>query len=283
MTTTRLHTDQADAHQRERRHHDEWAAEVSVEHVAVREAFEAPAALENRFILHRMGDLRGKAILDVGCGLGESSVYFALQGARVTAADLSPGMVDFAERLARHHQVSVKGVVCPAETLQVADTSYDFVYIANLLHHVVDKRSVFQEVRRVLRPGGWFFSWDPLAYNPIINVYRRMATRVRSMDEKPLTFGDVAIAKEFLASVRHREFWILSLGLFLKYYLFDRVHPNEDRYWKRILRESPRTLRWWLPLRRCDEALTRLPVVRRLAWNMVMWGQSPVSCGVGRQ
>ena len=36
-------------------------------------------ALENRCILRRMGDLKGKRILDIGAGLGESSVYFALR------------------------------------------------------------------------------------------------------------------------------------------------------------------------------------------------------------
>ena len=48
-----------------------------------------------------------------------------------------------------------------------------------------------------------------------------------------------------------------------------------DRYWKRILSESRENLRWWLPLRGLDEFLTRVPVVRRLAWNMVMWGYKP--------
>ena len=64
----------------------------------------------------------------------------------------------------------------------------------------------------------------------------------------------------------------LTLSLFLKYYLIDRVHPNTDRYWKRIFRETPATLGWWLPLKRIDRVLTRIPLVRCLAWNMVMWG-----------
>ena len=39
--------------------------------------------MENQWILELMGDLRGKKLLDIGAGLGESSVYFALQGADV--------------------------------------------------------------------------------------------------------------------------------------------------------------------------------------------------------
>ena len=46
-------------------------------------------------------------ILDIGAGLGESSVYFALRGARVTAVDISPRMIELAHRLARAHGVEV--------------------------------------------------------------------------------------------------------------------------------------------------------------------------------
>jgi SAM-dependent methyltransferase len=151
--------------------------------------------------------------------------------------------------------------------------SFDIVYIANTIHHVTDQDLLFREIHKALRPGGRFFSFDPLAYNPVIEVYRRMATEVRTQDEAPLTFQHVRMASKYFKNVRHREFWICSLALFLKYYLFDRVHPNQDRYWKRIFRETPGSLWWWLPLRSLDSALARIPLMRRLAWNMVMWGE----------
>ena len=46
---------------------------------------------------------------------------------------------------------------------------------------------------RALKPGGMFFSYDPLTYNPLINVYRRMATAVRTTDEAPLTVADIRL------------------------------------------------------------------------------------------
>ncbi|HPG00937.1 MAG TPA: class I SAM-dependent methyltransferase [Kiritimatiellia bacterium] len=252
-----------------------WAQSVRVEDIRVHDAFEAPTAPENKLILRRMGDLRGRRLLDVGAGLGESSVYFALQGAEVTATDISPGMVDFAKRLAQHHGTSISGVVCPAEQLAVPDASFDLVYVANSIHHMPDKDRFFREVSRVLKPGGRFFSWDPVAYNPIINVYRRMATEVRTENEAPLRVSDLRRVRQHFVNVGHREFWIATLALFIKYYLLDRVHPNQDRYWKRIFKETPRSLWWWYPLFALDALLTRLPFIRFLAWNIVIWGEKP--------
>jgi SAM-dependent methyltransferase len=263
-------SDERSVHRKESEFHDQWAEGTALDEILVKEMFESPAAMENKFILALMGNLRGVKLLDVGCGLGESAVYFAMQGAKVTAADLSGGMIERAISLAKFHGTDISGVVCPAEKLAAADGEFDLVYIANTLHHATDKRAVFGEIRRVLKPGGRFFSIDPLAYNPVINVYRRMAMEVRTADERPLTFADLGMAREFFVDVGHREFWIASLALFLKYYLLDRVHPNRDRYWKRIYRRQ--RLWWWLPMREVDRVLTRIPLVRRLAWNMVMWG-----------
>ena len=262
-------------HKRETEFSDEWAADTPVESIRVRECFEALTAQENQFILTQMGPLKGKRLLDLGAGLGESSVYFALQGAQVTLLDISPGMVDVALRLAALHGVSVEGIVSPVEAFSFPDESFDIVYVANTIHHVVDRETLFASIRRVLKPGGRFFSWDPITYNPVINVYRRMATESRTPDETPLGLADLRRARRYFANVQHREFWIATLVLFVKYYLVDRVHPNEDKYWKRVLRETDASLGWWKVFLALDRVLTRIPGIRWLAWNMVMWGEKP--------
>jgi SAM-dependent methyltransferase len=191
----------------------------------------------------------------------------------VTMTDISSGMVQTGQELAGKYGVEIEGIVSQAEDLGVPAETYDFVYIANTIHHVQDRDALFQKIHRALKPSGLFFSYDPVAYNPAINVYRRMATEVRTEDESPLTLADLRLARKYFPNVQHREFWIATLLLFVKYYAIDRVHPNQDRYWKRILRETPQGLRWWMPLRALDGALTRFPLVRWLAWNMVMWGK----------
>jgi SAM-dependent methyltransferase len=263
------------SHQREADFHDAWADSTSLHDVLVRECFEAPTALENQFILARMGPLAGKKLLDVGAGLGESSVYFALRDAIVTTVDISPQMVATALRLGRKFGVQLDGIVSCAEDLNLPACTYDVIYMANTIHHVHDRAALFEQLNRALKPGGLFFSYDPLAYNPLINVYRRMASSVRTPDETPLKTADIRLARKYFTQVQHREFWISTLLLFVKYFLIDRIHPNRDRYWKRILRETPETLWWWTPLRALDSILTRIPMIRWLGWNVVIWGRKP--------
>ncbi len=269
--------------QKEARFHDAWAAGTRLDDVPVEVALEAITAPENRFILERMGDLRGKRVLDVGAGLGETSVYFALRGAEVTMVDVSPQMVDFAVRLGRSRGVEIAGLVSAAEDINVDCDHYDFAYMANLLHHIGDRDRVLERVRAALKPGGWIFAWDPIAYNPVINVYRGLASKVRTPDERPLTRVDVERMRQYFCDVGHREFWILSLAVFLKYYFFDRLDPNEVRYWKRILKDHDRMPVWFNWLQAADRILARVPGVRWLAWNIVLWGQKPAIAHRGQK
>lgn len=68
--------------------HDDWAKSINIDEVMVDEFFEACTSPENRLILNRLGNLEGKKILELGCGAGEASVYFAKKGALVTATDI---------------------------------------------------------------------------------------------------------------------------------------------------------------------------------------------------
>lgn len=255
---------------KEREFHDRWAATIDVDGIRVRDYFEAPTAPENRFILQHLGDLRGKSLLDLGCGAGENSVYFARQGANCVASDCSPGMVQTAQKLAAANGVQLEGRVIDAMAIDFPDNCFDVVYASNLLHHIPDVSVTLREMHRVLKPGGKACFWDPLTHNPVINVYRRMASAVRTEDEHPLDIGIVGEIESRFSRVEWDTFWLATLWIFLQFYLVERVHPNEDRYWKKIIRERDRLEATYRRLETFDRWLKRIPGMKRMAWNLAV-------------
>lgn len=249
--------------------HDDWARAVRPEDVLVEQAFTQPTCPENRWIDARLGDIRGKTVLELGAGLGEASAWFATRGARVIATDLSGSMLRVAAEVASLHGASIETVQMDGALIAVADNSVDIVYGANVLHHV-DQAQCLREVHRVLRPGGVAAFWDPLRYNPIINVYRRMATAVRTVDEHPLGRDDLNLMRRTFRQVDVRFFWLASLGVFLWFYFGLRVHPNAERYWKKIITDYPSIAPLHRVLSAADCLLLRLPVLRWWAWNMAV-------------
>jgi ubiquinone/menaquinone biosynthesis C-methylase UbiE len=250
--------------------HDRWAAAIDVEGIHVRDYFEACTAPENRFILSQLGEVRGQHLLDLGCGAGENSVYFASRGARCVASDYSPGMVDVALKLAAANGVTVEGRVINAMAIDFPDNTFDIVYASNLLHHIPDPQQTLREMHRVLKPGGVACFWDPLKHNPIINVYRRMATEVRTEDETPLDIALVDFVRSLFSQTIYDTFWLASLWIFLQFYLIERVNPNQERYWKKIIVEQQRLQSEYLMLESIDRLMKKLPLMKRYAWNLAV-------------
>lgn len=106
------------------------------------------------------------AILDVGCGTGESTLAWRRRfpDARIVAVDVSPFMLAVAERkLAPEPRIEVRWA--NAEALPFADASFDVVTASLLLHELPADVSprVLAEMRRVVRPGGAVAVLEPYA------------------------------------------------------------------------------------------------------------------------
>jgi len=227
--------------ERERAFHDRWAAEVEPSELdPIRRAF-CPTTPETTFALKALGDLRGKRLLDLGCGAGETTAWFAMQGATVDAVDISPGMIDVARGLAERLNVSdrVTFHVAPGESLPFPDATFDAVFGHDCLHHM-DFERARDEVRRVMKPSRRAVFAEPLGHNPIINYFRDISPKTRTPDEVPLRFGDFKKLGKGFRSLVHREFQFATLSLFLWFYLVESSDPNQVRYWKKIIVEADR-------------------------------------------
>jgi len=121
---------------------------------------ETPVEAQEKLIEKLLAQLkisREDKILDVGCGLGGSSLYLAKKyDATVTGITLSQKQVDMATQLAgkdRMENVSFK--VEDAQSLaSFADNSFDIVWSLESCEQFYDKRMFIQQAFRVLKPGG---------------------------------------------------------------------------------------------------------------------------------
>jgi tocopherol O-methyltransferase len=103
-------------------------------------------------------------ILDVGCGIGGSSLYLAEKfGAQVTGITLSPVQANRARERARVAGLAAKADFQVANALEMpfADNSFDLVWSLESGEHMPDKVKFLQECYRVLKPGGKliFVTW----------------------------------------------------------------------------------------------------------------------------
>jgi SAM-dependent methyltransferase len=107
-----------------------------------------------------LGEVRGRRVLEVGCGAAAAARWLVTQGAQVVAMDLSAGMLRHAVQAADQTGVRVPLVQADALALPVRDSSVDVACTAfGAVPFVADSAAVMREVFRVLRPGGrWVFS-----------------------------------------------------------------------------------------------------------------------------
>jgi 2-polyprenyl-3-methyl-5-hydroxy-6-metoxy-1,4-benzoquinol methylase len=260
----------------ERDFHNKWASQQDISSIDILKSNQVCTAPEMRYLTKKLGNIQNKKLLDVGCGLGEASVYFAILGAKVTASDLSDGMLKVTSLLAKKNNVTIKTHLASAENMNLLENDkFDIIYLGNLLHHVnID--NTLQKIKKHLKEEGVLASWDPLAYNPIINVYRKIAMEVRTEDEHPLRVADIKTFKSHFKHVETKYFWFFTLIIFLVMALVQRRDPNKERFWKVVLAEGDKWRWLYKPLELLDKILLVIfPPLRLLCWNIVIIAKSP--------
>jgi phosphoethanolamine N-methyltransferase len=111
--------------------------------------------------------LRGKTVLDIGCGLGGVDLHLLRQhGAlQVTGIDIDPALIERSRQLAHKYQVAERlNFICVEPgPLAFDDASFEIVTSKDSIIHVADKPALAADVFRVLEPDGWFVASDWLA------------------------------------------------------------------------------------------------------------------------
>ena len=99
--------------------------------------------------------------IDLGCGTGNYSVYFAGKRFDVTGVDISPTAIDTARDSAKKKKVDCKFIVADVlGDLSEIDCAFDFAFDWELLHHLFpeQRETYVKNVHRLLNPGGKYYS-----------------------------------------------------------------------------------------------------------------------------
>lgn len=218
--------------------------------------------------LHRMelayeslGDLTGKRVLDVGCGLGEHSLLFAWWGAQVTGLDISGASIAIARQRAARFGLTerVSFLETPFELTDTSNGVYDIVWCAGFLHHMLDRLDeVCGALQRLVVPKGFVLLSEPVRLSQAIKVLRRLMPirATHTPNERPLERRDLAVIGSW--------FDIEELGLFGPVSRFQRlILPGSYE-------DASSSRRWCADvLFRVDRQLMRLPSLRATAMIMV--------------
>lgn len=129
---------------------------VSEDFGAAAQSYDEAACLQQRValdLLARMDAPAAGAGLDLGCGTGFSLPLLAeqLRPSELIAADLSPGMIDYARS---HRAVDARWLVADAANLPLAPQSLDWIQSSLMIQWCEDTSAVASEMARLLRPGG---------------------------------------------------------------------------------------------------------------------------------
>ena len=129
-------------------------------------------------------ELKGKVMLDAGCGNGSQSVAYTAHGLEVIAVDLSSGLEHGQAYRHRHEGADPKRVHFVQANLQqppLNPGSLDIIHSAGVLHHTPDTLQTFRALRPLLKERGTFYVWlykyEKLV-TPVVDTLRAVTTRV---------------------------------------------------------------------------------------------------------
>ena len=122
--------------------------------------------------LNHFGDVKGARILDLGCGDGNTSIFFAQRGANVVAIDTSEVAIrTLTEFCVQNDIPNITAVQCSAFDIQELGP-FDFVFGKMILHHLEPFDDFAQILRNTITPGGKAFFYENNAASDLLVWFR---------------------------------------------------------------------------------------------------------------
>jgi ubiquinone/menaquinone biosynthesis C-methylase UbiE len=208
--------------------------------------------------------LKGKDVLEIGCGTGVHARLIAEAGARLSAVDLTPTAVELTRRRLAMHGLEADVREADAENLPYPDASFNFVWSWGVIHHSARTDRIVAEIARVLRPGG----------EVRLMVYHRSS--ITYWVQYQLIRGVLGgrLLRERPAEIANRY----SDGVIARHYTRSEIHelfaPYFDRIGTRVTGQLGEAVPLPAPLRRGVEDRVPLALrrgaLRRWGWFLVV-------------
>ena len=190
-------------------------------------------------------------ILDYGCGIGSSlKKVIEFNPKKITGIDISDISIQKAKKTIKAIDTNVNLLVDNCEKTKFGDNTFDIVYGTGILHHL-NIEICLKEIHRILKPGGKFLFIEPLGTNPLINLYRKLTPKSRSIDEHPLVGKDFNLIKNKFVNSKVKHYGFLTV-IFFPIYL------------------SPKSSIVFKMLRDFDQLLFNFNFFKKLAWSVLI-------------
>ncbi len=163
---------------------------------------------KNRHDQKSLSVIAGKTVLEIGCSSGVMAAKYSQRASHVTGVDISDEGI---EKARQRDIPNARFECCDAHALPFGDNSFDVVIVNSLLHHL-DLKASFEEISRVLNAQGVLIYREPLGTNPLFQLYRSLTPASRTEDERPFTFADLRLFRQYFNLVDMRWFGFFSLA-----------------------------------------------------------------------
>lgn len=168
--------------------------------------------------MEHFGSIEGKTIIDLGCGRGSTSLFFAYYGANVISIDFSEKAIENLSSYCQDNGVyNITPKRMPAQ--EVAELRQaDFIFGSMILHHVEPFDEFAKNLRTVIKPNGKGFFWENNARSKMLVWFRQnivgklWVPKYGDPDEFPLTPDEVDELREhFHVKVEYPELHLFRL------------------------------------------------------------------------
>ena len=236
---------------RERKFHNQLHSSGGEDRTQQNKFYKALYSLQVDFLDSLKTKTKSKDVLDYGCGIGNfAEKVKSFQPKKIVAVDISEEAIKKAKNRSESENSNIEYRVENCENLNLNSDTFDVVYGGGILHHLNLNKSL-NELNRVLKKDGTIIFVEPLATNPLINLYRKFTPKARSSDEHPFVFNDIKLIKTIFKNVEIKYYGFLTLVFFPFY-------------------KSPKNSKLFRFISGIDRMILKTKYLKFLAWSVLV-------------